>query len=176
MIARELDNILKRNEFKIIEDEKIKSLDLIYYKNNKINVFLGNQNYSIVGYEDINRLSYQLREILIKKDINVYNSYLLYCIDQGGIKEEDMILLERSSKYLRKYIIRQCEDIDRIFFLNNTTDSVENKINPYPKVNEDVKNILNHMIDDGKILRLGVKKIELIVKNILENLGDDNEN
>ena len=176
MLARELDNILKEHEFKLIEDERIKELDLIYYNNNKINVFLGNQNYLNVGYEEINNLTYHLRERLIERDINVYNSYLLYCIENGGIKDEDIILLERSSKCLRKYVIRQYEDIERIFFLNNISKKIDNEIKEYPKMSEDIKSIVDQMVDDEKILRLDTKKIDLIAKNIIDNLRDNNEN
>jgi hypothetical protein len=176
VLVRELDNILKEHEFKLIEDARIKELDLIYYNNNKINVFLGNQNYLTVGYEEINNLAYHLRERLIEKDINIYNSYLLYCIDNDGIKDEDIILLERSSKYLRKYVIRQYEDIERIFFLNNISNKIDNEIKIYPQMNEDIKSIVDQMIDDEKILRLNTKKIDLIAKNIIDSLGESNEN
>ncbi|MDK2563931.1 hypothetical protein QOZ84_10245 [Romboutsia sedimentorum] len=176
MIVRKIDSILRENKFKIVEEKKIKSLDLIYYKNNHINVFLGNQDYSTIGFEEINNLAYHLREVLIDSDINLYNSYLIYCIDNGGIKEEEIILLERNSKYLRKYIIRQIEDMDRLFFLNNASNKVDIDINKIPKINEDMKQIINKMVYDEKISKLDSKKIDLIVNNILENLGDNYEN
>lgn len=176
MIVREVDNILKQNEFERIENKRTKELDLIYYKKKSINVFLGNQNYSTIGFREINNLSYHLREILIEEDINVYNSYLIYCIEKAEIKEEDIILLERSSKYLRKYIIRQVEDIDRIFFLNKISNDIDLGINTFPQINEDIKEIVNKMINDEKISKLSTKEIESIVDNILESLGENNEN
>lgn len=177
VIFRELDEILKQNKFELIEDKKIKELDLLYYRNENINVFLGNQNFSTIGYNEINNLAYCLRENLIKKDINIYNSYLVYCIEYECIKEEDIILLERSSKYLKKHIIRQIEDIDRIFFLNNKSNHIDPvKIDKLPKINEDIKKIVDEMIDNEKITKLKAQQIELIAENILKNLGDNNEN
>lgn len=175
VIIRELDMVLNKNRFKLIENENIKKLDLLYYTNQKINVFLGNQNYQSIGYKEINDLAYKLREVLIKKNINIYNSYLIYCIEYKDIKEEDLILLERSSKYLRKYIVRDNKDIERIFFLNNNLEYKNIKYNPFPDINQDIQELVEKMKDDETLAPLNSKQVDEIVENILRNIGDRHE-
>jgi len=62
-----------------------------------------------------------------------------------------------------------------LFFLNKLSNDIDIEINTPPQINEDIKKIVNEMIDDEKISKLSPKKIESIVDNILENLGDNNE-
>lgn len=175
MLIRKIDEILEKNFFELVECREIKALDLIFYKKDGINVFLGKQNYPKLRYEDIEGLAFKLRKCLIDLNINIYNSYLLYCIKEDGISQEEGILLERSSKYLRKYILRYFEDIERIFFLNQILWSSKYNLRNSPEVPEDIKKIISYMEFEDEMVELNNNKIDIVVEKIIKNLGGNDE-
>jgi len=74
-----------------------------------------------VNQLDINSIEEEaqnLRILMHKNKINAWNTYLLISFDEE-IEFTDLFVIERSSKSMRRYVIRNEKDFNRIPFLDN---------------------------------------------------------
>ncbi|MFP3511476.1 hypothetical protein SB775_17850 [Peribacillus sp. SIMBA_075] len=70
---------------------------------------------------DINSIEEEaknLRNLMHKRKINAWNTYLLISFERD-IEFQDLIVIERSSKSMRRYVITNEHDFNRIPFLDN---------------------------------------------------------
>lgn len=179
MIIDKLNTILFECEFKEINDSKANILNFLHYRNKQINVFIKNITKENIGEKELNEMTYSLREELINERINIFNSYVIFCIE-CNMKEEDLILIERNSKYIRKYVVRDEFDFQRIHFLDKTPNLIDSE-NKYlcdiENTDKYVLDIIKEMLDcEGEIKPLPNPEIKLIVKKIIEEIGGENEN
>lgn len=181
MIIDNLYVLLQNNNFEqVIDLEEINILGLLYYKSEERNVFI----YSIKENDnlicDINNIAFKLKSVLKNKDINVWNSYMIICINIKEI-DKDIMLIERDSKYLRKYVVIDDLDFERIYFLNKNdkSDSFKEKNKKESDINlsTDIEYIISKMRDDqGNIRKIDTKEIDEIVNHIFKQVGVEYEN
>lgn len=175
MIIDKLNYILLKCEFQEINNSKANTLNFLHYKNKQINVFVKNINKENIDQKKLNEMTYYLREELINQRINIFNSYVIFCID-CDTEEEDLILIERNSKYIRKYVVRDEFDFQRIHFLDKESNLIDNKnesLCDSENIDADVLDIIQAMLDsEGEIRKLLNPEINLIVKKIMEEIGE----
>ena len=150
------------------------------YTNGIYQVFLVTINQFIKLSRVMEDLS-ELRKYIINKNLNIWNTYIIFCVEEEEIDKCFSIDFERDSRYFRKYVIKSADEIDRISFLNiNLSISEENKISLNQKFVFEKKyslDIFNHFDDYClKDKKLNNNEIIEITKNIFEIVGVDYEN
>ncbi|MFT4407461.1 ABC-three component system middle component 1 [Bacillus cereus] len=177
-IFTELNNFLEKHGFKRNKVEAIDKLGIVLYEHEYINVLV--KNYNIVpDSKHIGDEAIELRERLLMQDMNVWNAYYLICID-NEVKFDDVYIIERNTRGLRKYVIREIFDLSRIPFLDNKSKIMgidvqkrnyeKMEIPPIvEKIEEQIKN------NNGVEERLNNKRIEEIVFKIISRVNN-NEN
>lgn len=112
----------------IQDKETIQDIGVTLFRNDTLNVILQNLE---VGMDigDIKEETIYIREKLHETELNVWNTYYILCADKGNIKSEKMLFIERDSSGLRKYVIKNDSDLNRILFLDNIpVNKIENPI------------------------------------------------
>jgi len=114
--------------------------------------------------------------------VNIWNSYMLICIEGSVESYFDLVMgIERDTTALRKYIIWQESDLNRIPFLDNTIseDVKPNRILEKEfEGNNDVKDLINSVQEltlqsGGKVPRNRLR--ETLKKTIKETKNEDTE-
>ncbi|PYE89493.1 ABC-three component system middle component 1 [Bacillus sp. 196mf] len=103
----------------IKERESVLShLGVTILKKEHLNVIIQNLD---IGMElkDIKEEVIRMREKLHQVQINVWNTYYILCADEQIVDNENLFFIERDSTGLRKYVVKEEEDINRIPFLDN---------------------------------------------------------
>lgn len=169
------DTIERLQEFEFIKQssEVLNTLNVFLYSKGYINVII-RQYTTDVNSELIISDALRVREILLKNEVNLWNTYFLI-ITNYKIDEEITYMIERDSRVFRKFLIRNLQDLNRIPFLdktevNNTetaifpsnlmtseTKEIEKLLNFIKKNNGDIESIKQNVILDGikKIIGLG---------------------
>ncbi|WP_338658338.1 ABC-three component system middle component 1 [Paraclostridium sordellii] len=173
MLATKLQKVLKDNSFTIKHMDSIENLGLVYYTNNEKYVFVYYIKEDV--FMDIDEISFKLREILIKEKVNIWNTYLIICVESKTFIE-DIINIERNSKYLRKYVVKELLDIQRIYFLDNTisnSEYIENNV----VASMNIRNIINKMKDEyGDIKKLSDLEIKSIADELIAEVDESYDN
>ena len=173
MITTKLQKILEDNNFIIKYTDSIDILGLAYYTNNEKNVFVYYIKDDI--FMNIDEISFKLREVLINEKINIWNTYLILCVESKSF-DEDIISIERNSKYLRKYVVKDLSDIKRIYFLDNTINDSED-IKSNIVASENILKIINKMRDENNdIKKLSYSEIKDIVDELISEVSELYEN
>ncbi|MEH7596373.1 ABC-three component system middle component 1 [Bacillus toyonensis] len=170
-------NRLIQKNFKTLENEDAEREGFSLYANETINVFL-KQIHTELELENIKFYSNQIRLILLEQNKNIYNSYLIICTDKE-MDYEKFYMIERNNIVLRKYVVRDENDLNRIPFLDNTTDEgIDNPdILQETECTEEVNRILSLLEQhDGKNIKLKDNQIEEIVNYLVQGMDIDYEN
>lgn len=177
-IFNQLNNTLENYGFNRNFVKGIDNLGAILYEYEHIKVLVKHYNIAPepkhVGDEAI-----ELRERLLELDMNVWNTYYLICID-NEVEFDDIYIIERNTRGLRKYVIREIFDLSRIPFLDAQGQLIEvnhkskneggKKISP---VVEEIEKQIKQ--NNGVEEKLNNRKIEEIVCQII-NKVKNNEN
>lgn len=149
-------------------------LGIVAFKSGHINVFLKSYDMD-VGAEDVISDTMEVRKQLVNSDgINIWNSYMLICTEGSSESYIDLVLkVERDTTALRKYVIWQESDINRIPFLDNTISEnvkpkkiLENEYQGTGEVKEIVDLVQELTLQSGgKISRNRLK--EMLEKKVL---------
>lgn len=152
------------------EFEWTAALGIVAFSKGHINVFLKSYGSDIEAKDIINDTMQVRQQLAESHGINIWNSYMLIC--PGGLSESyvDLILkVEKDTTALRKYVICNESDINRIPFLDNTiSENVKPKKileNEYQGT-EEVKELVNLVQD--LTLQLGGK---ISPKKLRDTLG-----
>lgn len=162
-------NRLLENGFEAHDIEEIRKLGASFYKSPINNVVLKKLHYN----EEISLIkifSQEIRTILMKGKENIWNTYLLFCID-NEIDSETNYRIERDTNALRKYAICSDLDLNRIPFLDNFR--VINKPIKNDVTSEEESEYLQEIIgflqeSDGKQNKLSVDQVDELTKKILK--------
>ncbi|XQY92381.1 ABC-three component system middle component 1 [Metabacillus sp. HB246100] len=110
---------LSHKGFELHQLNDFNNTDYTLFRKDHINVILCHYIHKV----DINRIeeeAKQLRNIMHKNKINAWNTYMLISFEDK-IDFQSHFLIERSSKSMRRYVISNESDFNRIPFL----DSIE---------------------------------------------------
>ncbi|QWS48360.1 hypothetical protein KPG64_29050 (plasmid) [Bacillus thuringiensis] len=107
-------NRLIQKNFTTLENEEVEREGFSLYVNETISVFL-KQIHTELELENIKFYSNQIRLILLEQGKNIYNSYLIICADKE-MDYEKFYMIERNNIVLRKYVVRDENDLNRIPF------------------------------------------------------------
>ncbi len=170
-------NRLIQKNFKTLENEEVEREGFSLYVNETISVFL-KQIHTELELENIKFYSNQIRLILLEQGKNIYNSYLIICADKE-MDYEKFYMIERNNIVLRKYVVRDENDLNRIPFLDNTIDEGVNKPDTLQETEctEEVKRVLSLVKQhDGKNIKLKDNQIEEIVNYLMQGMDINYEN
>lgn len=126
----------------IKERESVLShLGVTILKKEHLNVIIQNLD---IGMElkDIKEEVIRMREKLHQVQINVWNTYYILCADEQIVDNENLFFIERDSTGLRKYVVKEEEDINRIPFLDNQpVNRIDNPIKIKDSISKNDKTI-----------------------------------
>ncbi|WP_100404124.1 ABC-three component system middle component 1 [Bacillus sp. FJAT-42315] len=169
-------NRLIQQNFKALENEEVEKIGFSLYENETIRVFLKRLHMEL-ELEKINIYSNQIRILLLEQSQNIYNSYLILCTDEE-ISYEKFFMIERNNIALRKYVVRDEKDLNRIPFLDNTVD--KNGKNPAnlkeTEYNEEVKVLFSLLKQyDSENIKLKDSQVGEIVNTLMQGMEMDYE-
>lgn len=143
--------------------------------------FFGNKNLNVVlqnweeGMDDkkIIEETISIRNFLLRKNMNVWNTYYLICADDEHVIDEDTIYsIEREATALRKFVIRSFEDTTRIPFLDTyqeNTDEIMDLSSYVFKGYEEISELIDCIKQkNGELKKLNSKEIESACKSFLD--------
>lgn len=122
-----INNRLIEKGFQSIESQEIEGLGAISYRST-INHVVLKKIHTHSEVEDIRSFSTNVRNIMLNDNVNINNTYLLFCINEK-IDYETFFKIERDTIALRKYVIRNEKDLNRIPFLDNLIENTNVSIN-----------------------------------------------
>lgn len=169
-------NRLIQKNFKVLENEDVEKVGFSLYENKTISVFL-KQIHTELELENIKFYSNRIRLILLEQNKNIYNSYLILCTDEE-MDYEKFFMIERNNIALRKYVVRNESDLNRIPFLDNITDENAKKSDNLQETEHTgevrvLYSLLNQY--DSKNVKLKDNQIEEIVDHLMQGMGTDYE-
>lgn len=153
----------------------IYSVGCTFYSNLKFNILL--KYYPKPSVEIIKEESKKLREELFYGNYNVWNSYFLICVDESASKDFTY-LIEKDKKGLRKYVIKNQKDFDRIPFLDNVQESSQFKVEIFDGKNtsSEVESILKHInSSNGTEINFTNQDVNNIVQLVISEVLNSNE-
>lgn len=122
-------------------ENAISNMGVALFQKEHLSVIVQNHDLGM-EIKDIKEESIRIREKLHQLKINVWNSYYILCSDEE-IVQNDLFIIERDSIGLRKYVIKQENDLNRIPFLDNQ---------PVNIINEPIQ-ISDNLIDEDDIIK-----------------------
>lgn len=167
-------NKLTNLNFLIEKNKNLDEIEIIVYRKNDISVFLKQLN-SENHLKEINKISRVIKNLTEIKNLNISNSYLILTTE-NKINYEDFYLIERNNIILRKYVIRNLSDLERIPFMENEEIIKENK--KVNKKNEDLiiesEKIVFSEINknNGSYIDLNDDEIKNIAQKIMKGVLD----
>lgn len=157
--------------FSYLESDWTKKLGIVAFRKAHINVFLKAYDKDI-QMSDIIRDTIGVRKHLEKSfEVNIWNSYMLFCPGKSDESYIDLAMkVEKDTTALRKYLIIEESDINRIPFLDNTNSE---SVKPKKILDEEVKKMgeVQELVNYVKELTLkeGGKISAKKLKSKLEN-------
>lgn len=119
--------------------------------------------------KSITSFSLQIRSLLVEYNFNIWNTYILFCVDQD-IDFETNYKIERDTKALRKYAISNEADLNRIPFLDEfrvIKKPIKNEVS-IEENNEYLKEIMNYLEkNEGRQNKLNSDQVENLIRKIL---------
>lgn len=158
-------------------------LGIVAFRKGHINVFLkGYDKYLEVA--DVIRDTIEVRKQLENNfEVNIWNSYMLICFEKSDKPYIDLVMkIEKDTTAIRKYLICEESDLDRVPFLDNTdSESVKPKkiLTEESKNLGDIKELVNLIQEltfqeGGKIAPKKLRSI-LETKYLKEIIGYENQ-
>ncbi|MDQ0721911.1 histidyl-tRNA synthetase [Paenibacillus sp. W4I10] len=161
-------NRLLDNGFAVYYSKEIEALGASFYKSTINNVVLKKLHYD-EELSLIRTFSWDLRSILMEGKENIWNTYVLFCVDDE-IDFETIYKIERDTKSLRKYAICSELDLNRIPFLDEYREIKKPTKNDVVvgDGNEYLKEII-HFIEesDGRQNKLTVDQLNALMNKII---------
>jgi len=136
-----VNNKLLEKGFISVESQEAEGLGSALYESKNIRVFL-KEIHTDLEIKSLQTYANQIRSLLMEQNKNIYNTYLVLCTSEE-IDFETFYMIERNTIALRKYVIRNADDLNRIPFLDDLSGDDSNKSNE--------SNILFSMDYDSKL-------------------------
>lgn len=174
------NNRLIEKGFKPTESQEIEKLGAVTYSS-PINHVVLKKIHTHEQLLDIRSYSTDIRNIILNEKLNINNTYLLFCINEE-IDYETFFLIERDTRSLRKYVIRNEKDLNRIPFLDNIKVNENVNINIEKEKGEEEDNYYLLKVFDfltensGQHNKLSKEQIESSVKMIIDLVEKRYEN
>jgi hypothetical protein len=128
--------------------------------------------------DNIKSFSTKVWNIMLGERVNICNTYLLICTDKP-IDYETFFVIERDTTALRKYVIRNEKDLNRIPFLDDVTDDEANneeEIKEHQNENVYLQKVYEFITShNGHHTKLDTEEIETSVKMIIDLVEQKNE-
>lgn len=115
--------------------------DFLYCSNEQLNINLIAKEYTNFSFDEIVQEVIDIRSILVKKNMNIWNTYFLILLEdtyEENENEYQVYSIERNSQGLRKYVIKNENDLYRIPFVKN--DKTSNKELDFDKTINEIIN------------------------------------
>jgi hypothetical protein len=159
--------------FKVLEHHRFVQLGVSCYKYSNIHLILQNWDEGMSS-ETVEAECHSIRHLLIEMGVNVWNTYFLLCANSDEINDDQAFFIERNSTSLRKFVIRQEYDINRIPFLDKIeVKKVENPVSLIASTNEEDTVISAFLTEirkiNGHTTTLNKKDIKNVVNIILSS-------
>lgn len=176
---------LMQREFNSLDFSWCGEIGIIAFQKNNIFVFIKLYDDIQINPDQIIRDVIKIRRNLERSTgVNIWNSYMLACLNSSSDSYLELVMkVEKDTTAIRKYIIQQEKDLDRIPFLDNTRSEVvepglilnENSFNDLGNIQEIVDYIRKYTFEEGgKLTSNKVKKI--IEKSYSKELiGNENQ-
>lgn len=162
-------NRLLENGFSIYKIEDIEKMSAVFYKSVIHNVIL-KKIHNAEEMKSLKSFSINSRSIMLDSNENVWNTYLLFCID-NEIDFETNYKIERDTRALRKYAICNESDLDRVPFLDEHREikkPTKNVVN-IDDSDEYLLAIINFLEEnDGQQNKLNTNQIDSVTKKIID--------
>jgi hypothetical protein len=170
-------NRLVENGFSAIEIHDIERMSAVLYKSNIHNVIV-KKIHNNEELKAIKSYSINIRNVMLDNKDNVWNTYLLFCIE-NNIDFETAFKIERDTRALRKYAIRSELDLDRVPFLDKLRE-IKKPVKNVVEINEGdvyLKTIIDYLTaHDGQQNKLTANQIDAATKKIIDMVEQRHEN
>lgn len=171
-------NRLIEMEFRPFHIDGIESVGGVVYKS-PVNYVVLKKAHTFEELKNNNAYySTEIRTLMLDNKLNINNTYLIICTDIN-VDYETFFIIERDTKALRKYVIRNENDLNRIPFLDNSVKNTDNNIELVYESEENIylQELLNYIREKThQQNKLSTKQIEDSVKLIMNKVGDEIEN
>lgn len=162
-------NRLLKNGFEVHDIDEIEKMGASLYKSTVNNVILKKLHH----VEEVNLVksfSMNLRSILMDRNENVWNTYLLFCMD-NEIDFEINYKIERDTNVLRKYAICNELDLNRIPFLDEFRE-IKKPVKEAVEIaegNNYLQEIVNYLKEnDGQQNKLSINQVDELIDRIIK--------
>ncbi|MGU3397251.1 ABC-three component system middle component 1 [Priestia sp. D51] len=168
-IFNSTNNRLIEKGFESIDLLEIENLGAVTYKSS-INYVVMKKIHNHQELKNIKSYAAEIRNILLSQKINIWNAYLFFCVSEN-INYETFFMVERDTKSLRKYVIRNDLDLDRIPFIDNHIGY--KKIDPNVTTNSEENPYLTRIFDfitthNGRQNKFSPTEVEASIKMIID--------
>lgn len=168
-----INNRLIKKGFQSMDSLEIEKLGAVIYRSPINHVVLKKiHTYDEIG--EIMSFSSKIRSIQLDAKVNISNTYLLFCI-MKELDYETFFMIERDTKALRKYVIRNEMDLNRIPFLDDLMNVSKDGIDIKEKQEENfyLKKIYDFLkIHNGQNNKLDNIAIEESINMIIDMVED----
>jgi hypothetical protein len=160
------------------ELDEIQGLGAVIYKTS-VNHVVMKKIHTNEELNNIGSFSTKIRNIMLNEGVNTSNTYLFICVDEP-IEYETFFLIERNTTSLRKYVLRNEIDLNRIPFLDIKSEEVGNSVGKI-KENQEQNFYLQKVYEfitshNGYHNKLSTNEIERSVKMIIDLVEERYEN
>lgn len=141
---------LANKEFQLVNIGDLEGSSFSFYKKSNINIILCHY-IKQTNKEKIEEDAEHLRYIMHKNKFNVWNTYMLVSFNYE-IDLQEIVLIERSSKSIRRYVLTQTNDFKRIPFLDNVqiiSNPFEFSTQILTEENSQIKKVLEFIKKNG---------------------------
>lgn len=161
-----LSHIFQQN-FELVHVPYLENTNYGLYKKSNISVIVCHfTNYTSIKF--IEEEAEQLRHIMNKSKINVWNTYMLISFNYE-IELSEVVKIERNSNSMRRYVITKETDFNRIPFLDDisiASNPLEISTENLMKNNSQVIKIMNFIkVNNGENTKIDK---EIIEENLTE--------
>lgn len=172
------NNRLIEMGFHSMQSVEIENLGGVIYKS-PINYVVLKKAFTHEELNNLNSYSTKIRRIMLDSKVNINNTYLIFCTSIN-MDYETFFMIERDTRALRKYVIRNEKDLNRIPFLDNLQDNDGNKSDLESNFgaadNVYLQKILNYIKENsGQQNKLNKQQIDYSIDFIMEFVGEDIE-
>lgn len=170
------NNRLIEMDFEVIELEGIDGIGGVVYKS-PYNYVVLKKAYTSEELKNITNYSSIIRHIMLENKLNINNTYLIICTNIN-IDYETFFIVERDTTALRKYVIRNGKDLNRVPFLDNSEHSKSNDFEVVYEIQQNnyLQIILNYIKENsGQHNKLNKQQIDYSIEMIMDLVGEEVE-
>lgn len=166
-------NTLIELEYEIVKKQELEVENLIMYRKKHLTVVL-KQLISPNDFFYVDRISSFIKSSSFDYGFNIHNTYLILTYEDEMLYE-DFFTIERNNKVLRKYVIRNKNDLRRIPFLDVEIE----KLNETESNEDSFEESNGHQLLDlirqynGSYVDLNNEHIEKIKKLLIEEVNSE---